>query len=66
MQFLPDSKTDRRDDQKGKEMKEAILVDANEVKKMLAEKFQVPQRNIIKAQYSYTVIMDKEDTEEEK
>lgn len=42
-------------------MKEAIVVDANDVKKILAEHFGVPVENIIKSQYSYTII--KEDSE---
>lgn len=39
-------------------MKEAIVVDANDIKKILAEKFGVPESNVIKSQYSYTVIME--------
>ena len=41
-------------------MKNAIVVDANDIKKILAEKFDVPEANVIKAQYSYTVILEKE------
>lgn len=40
-------------------MKNAIVIDANEVRTILAEKFQVPVENAIKSQYSYTVILDK-------
>lgn len=42
-------------------MKNAVVVDANDIKKILAEKFNVPESNIIKAQYRYTVILDKEE-----
>lgn len=41
-------------------MKNAIVVDANDIKKILAEKFDVPETNIIKSQYSYTVILEKD------
>ena len=44
-------------------MKKAIVIDANEIKAILAEKFDVPETNVIKSQYSYTVIL-KEDAEE--
>ena len=43
-------------------MKEAIVIDANDIKKMLAEKYNVPESNIIKSQYSYTVILEKAQT----
>lgn len=39
-------------------MKKAIVIEANDIKKILAEKFKVPEANIVKSQYSYTVIMD--------
>ena len=44
-------------------MKNAIVVDANDIKKILAEYFNVAPDNVIKSQYSYTVIMDKEGEE---
>ena len=47
-------------------MKQAVVVDANEVREILAEKFQVPVENVIKSQYSYTVILPKKDTAEVK
>ena len=40
-------------------MKNAIVIDANEVKRILAEHFGVPEANVIKSQYSYTIIKDK-------
>lgn len=42
-------------------MKNAVVVDANDIKIILAEKFNVPVENVIKSQYSYTIIA--EDTE---
>lgn len=45
-------------------MKQAVVVDANEVREILAEKFQVPVENVIKSQYSYTVILPQKDTAE--
>ena len=40
-------------------MKNAIVVDANDVKKILAAHFGVSEDCVIKSQYSYTVITDK-------
>lgn len=44
-------------------MKKAIVVEANDIKKILAEKYGVPESDVIKSQYSYTVILpdEKED-----
>lgn len=39
-------------------MKNAIVIDANDIKKILAEYFNVPEERIIKSQYSYTIITD--------
>ena len=39
-------------------MKDAIALDANEIKKIIAEKFGVPVENVVKAQYSYFVIKE--------
>ena len=44
-------------------MKKAVVIDANEVKAILAEKFGVPEANVIKSQYSYTVILEDEKIE---
>ena len=43
-------------------MKEAIVVEPNDIKQILAEHFGVKAENVIKSQYSYTII--KGDTEE--
>lgn len=44
------------------EEKRAIVIDSKMVKKILAEKYNVPEKNIIKSQYSWTVILDIEDS----
>lgn len=43
-------------------MKKAVVIDAEEIKQILADKFNVPTKNVIKSQYSYTVVL--EDKEE--
>ena len=45
-------------------MRNAIVVDTNDIKKILAEKYGVPESNVIKSQYSYTVILETEKKEE--
>lgn len=45
-------------------MKQAVVIDANEVREILAEKFDVPVESVIKSQYSYTVILPQKDTAE--
>ena len=39
-------------------MKNAIVLDAEDIKKLIAEKYGVDEKNVIKSQYSYTVIID--------
>lgn len=39
-------------------MKQAIVVDANDLKKILSEYFNVKPEDVIKSQYSYTIITD--------
>lgn len=38
-------------------MKNAIVVDANDVKLILAKHFDVKPEDVIKSQYSYTVVL---------
>lgn len=45
-------------------MKEAILIEPNDIKAILAKHFNVPEANIIKTQYSYTVILKSEENNE--
>ena len=42
-------------------MRKAIVLDANDIKKILAEKYGVEEKEVIKSQYSYTVIMPDEE-----
>lgn len=44
-------------------MRKAVVLDASDVKEILAEYFGVKPENIIKSQYSYTVITDNDDDE---
>ena len=44
----------------GRVMKKAIVLDANDIKLLIAEKYGVKPENVIKSQYSYTVITDDE------
>ena len=39
-------------------MKKAIVVDQNDIKKILAGHFGVPETDVIKSQYTYTVILE--------
>ena len=45
-------------------MKKAVVIDAKDVTKMLAEKYGVPEKDVIKSQYSYTVILPEEPKED--
>lgn len=45
-------------------MKKAIVIEPNDIKAILAEKYGVPEGNVIKSQYSYTVILEGADKEE--
>lgn len=44
-------------------MKKGLILDNEDIKKLIAEKFGVPESNVIKSQYSYTVITDKGEQE---
>ena len=45
-------------------MRKALVVDANDVKQILAEHFKVKQEDVIKSQYSYTVIIGEDKPDE--
>ena len=47
----------------GRRMKRAIVLDANDVKKLIAEKYGVKEECVLKSQYSYTVVLDGMDEE---
>ena len=36
-------------------MKDTLILDANDIKAIIAKHFNVPESNVIKAQYSYIV-----------
>lgn len=46
-------------------MRKGIVIDAEDIKKMLAEKFGVSPDKVIKSQYTYTVIVEDEPNEAE-
>lgn len=39
-------------------MKDALVLDANDIKKLIAEKFGVPEKRVIKMQYSFAVVLE--------
>ena len=39
-------------------MKKAIVVEPNDLKKILARHFDVPENNVVKSQYTYTVMLE--------
>lgn len=47
-------------------MKRGIVLDADDVKQIIAEKYGVAVDKIIKSQYSYIVIMDENTAKDEK
>lgn len=46
-------------------MKDAKILDTNEVKRILAKEFDVPVENIIKMQYSYAVVLEESEVAED-
>lgn len=46
-------------------MKDAKILDANEIKRILAKEFDVPVENIIKMQYSFAVVLNDKEKEKE-
>lgn len=46
-------------------MRKALVVDPNDIKKILAEHFGASEGNVIKSQYSYTIILNEEEQEEQ-
>lgn len=41
-------------------MKQAIVIEPSDIKRILAEKYHVSESNVIKSQYSYTIVLDSE------
>lgn len=46
-------------------MRNAKVLDADDIKKLIAEKFGVDVKDVIKSQYSYTVILQEEEPKSE-
>lgn len=46
-------------------MKKGIIIDANDLKKIIAKYFNVDESKVIKSQYSWTVVTDDEETEKQ-
>ena len=46
-------------------MRNAVVYDPEDIKAILAEKHGVQPKDVIRNQYSYTVILDKEEKENE-
>ena len=44
-------------------MKKGIILEANDLKKIIAEHFNVDESKVIQCQYSWTVVTDDEETE---
>ena len=44
-------------------MKKAIVVETSDIKAILAEHFGVKPENVVKSQYSWTVILEEKETE---
>lgn len=42
-------------------MRNAIVLDANDIKKILAERYGVDEKDIIKSQYSFTIMVPEDD-----
>ena len=42
-------------------MKKAIVLDQDDIKALSAEKYDVPEKNVIRSQYSYTVILENDE-----
>ena len=42
-------------------MKKAIVLDQDDIKALIAEKYDVPEKNVIRSQYSYTVILENDE-----
>lgn len=45
-------------------MRKAIVIDKNDIKQILAEKFGVDEKDVIASQYSWTVVLDKDETDD--
>lgn len=46
-------------------MKKGIILEANDLKKIIAEHFNVDESKVIKSQYSWTVVTENDEETEE-
>lgn len=46
-------------------MKKAILIEQADLKKLIAERYNVPEKNVVKNQYSFTVVLEEEAPEDD-
>ena len=44
-------------------MKKAVVIEAEDIKQILSDKYNVSTKNVIKSQYSYTVILEEDEDE---
>lgn len=42
-------------------MQKAIVIDAKDVRKILADHFSVKEENVIKSQYSWTIVIEEKE-----
>ena len=45
-------------------MKKCIILEANDLKKIIAEHFNVDESNVIKSQYSWTVVTSEKENDD--
>lgn len=46
-------------------MKKALMIEDSDIKKILAEKYNVPEKNVVKNKYSFTVVLSEDENEED-
>lgn len=46
-------------------MRKAIVLDSDDIKQIISERYGVEKKNIIKTQYSFTVIFNDEEEEDD-
>ena len=44
-------------------MQKALILSTNDIKALIAEKYNVPLKNVVKSQYSFTVITETKEPE---
>lgn len=46
-------------------MKRAVVLESKDIRKILADYYKVPEKNIVQNKYSYTIITESEETNNE-